>query len=544
MSFTTAPREDSGLLTEKEIIEFSADAFARNQFQAYYQPQYNHSTGMMIGAEALIRWVHPVLGIITPGDFIPVFERHEIITRLDLYVFDKVCAFVRKCIDAHYSLVPVSVNITRQDIYSPEFVENLERIRAKYDVPARFLRFEITESSAFGSTSFVNLIIKKLHDAGYLVEMDDFGSGFSSLNVLKDLDVDVIKLDLAFLRGDLGGRGGTIVSSVVNMAKWLNMPVIAEGVETQSQADFMRSIGCDYVQGYLYAKPLPDEEFAKLLAGSFVGEAVPQMKLIDTLNAGRFWDPESQETLIFSNFVGGAAIFSYHQGKVEILRVNQKYLKELGMNMSEKETIMQNPWGQFSGENRKVYEEMLLRAIETEDEQECEVWRSVCSKCCGSESMCIRSTVRMIGRSGDRYLFYAAVRNVTAEKRQMQSMQDTERRFKAASEQANIYFWEYTVATKEMRPCFRCMRDLGLPAVVRNYPEPAFEAGIFPMDMADLYRDWHRQIAEGVKELEGVFPLTVARVPFIVRYTTEFDENGRPVKAYGSATLVVDEKGQ
>ena len=109
-----------------------------------------------------------------------------------------------------------------------------------------------------------------------------------------------------------------------------------------------------------------------------------------------------------------------------------------------------------------------------------------------------------------------------------------------ASEQVNIYYWEYTVATREMRPCFRCMRDLGLPALLTNYPDSAIEMGVFPPETADMYRDWHRQIAEGVPSLEAVIPLTVGRIPFIVRYTTEFDENNRPVKAYGSAALVVD----
>lgn len=117
---------------------------------------------------------------------------------------------------------------------------------------------------------------------------------------------------------------------------------------------------------------------------------------------------------------------------------------------------------------------------------------------------------------------------------------DSERRFRFASEQANVYAWEYIIATKEMRPCFRCMRDLGLPALIKNYPEPVIDAGIFPPEFADTFRDWHRQIAEGVEHLEAIVPLTVGRVPFYVRYTTEFDENGKPVKAYGSATLVVN----
>ncbi len=132
------------------------------------------------------------------------------------------------------------------------------------------------------------------------------------------------------------------------------------------------------------------------------------------------------------------------------------------------------------------------------------------------------------------------IRNITSEKNSFNAMLDTERRFKMASEQVNIYFWEYTVSTKEMRPCFRCMRDLGLPPLLRNYPDSAIEMGIFPPEVADMYRDWHVQVANGVKELEAIIPLTPERIPFHVRYTTEFDENGHPVKAYGSAALVVD----
>ena len=130
MPYTAERQNRDSALMEYEIMGMSNEAFAQNQFQVYYQPQYNHSTGMMIGAEALVRWIHPVRGIIPPNEFIAVFERQGKITELDLYVFDKVCAFVRRCIDENFSLVPVSVNITRQDVYSPEFVEKLERIRA------------------------------------------------------------------------------------------------------------------------------------------------------------------------------------------------------------------------------------------------------------------------------------------------------------------------------------------------------------------------------------------------------------------------------
>lgn len=530
------------LLTEQEVTGMMRAALKGDQFVIHYQPQYNHSTGMLVGAEALVRWHHPEKGLIPPGRFIPVFEKNGFITKLDLYVFEQVCIFLRECIDKNLPIVPVSTNLTRYDIFSPNFMEMLEETREKYHVPPKYIRVEITESAALGNSQFINAAVKKLHSYGYVVEMDDFGSGYSSLNILKDIDFDIIKLDMRFLESEQGGknRGGTILSSVVRMVNWLGLPIIAEGVETIRQADFLRSIGCDYVQGFLYSKPLKQNEYEELLSGSQIGSTIPQMKLIDTLDIANFWSSDSLETLIFSNFVGGAAIFEYRNGRPEILRVNQKYLSELGMNLTEKELVSADILDFFDEAGRKAYVNMLERAIETGDEQESEAWRTISSPCCGEEKMCIRSAVRVIGKSKDNYLFYAMIRNVTAEKERYEAILDSERRFKMASEQINIYYWEYTVATKEMRPCFRCMRDLGLPPLLTNYPDSAIEMGIFPPETADMYRDWHKQIAEGVPSLEAVIPLTVGRIPFIVRYTTEFDENNRPVKAYGSAALVID----
>ena len=149
----------------------------------------------------------------------------------------------------------------------------------------------------------------------------------------------------------------------------------------------------------------------------------------------------------------------------------------------------------------------------------------------------------MIGHTDDNYLFYAMVQNVTKEKSYLEKLNDDAKIFKTSFEQANIYAWEYIIATKEMHPCFRCMRDLNLPPVVKNYPEPAISAGIFPPDYADMYREWMKKLDNGeVDTLEGVIPLTISRIPFHVRYTLERDENGNPLKAYASATLVVDDK--
>lgn len=324
------------------------------------------------------------------------------------------------------------------------------------------------------------------------------------------------------------------------MAKWLETRVIAEGVETIEQADFLKSVGCNYVQGYLYAKPMPEEEMRKLLETGSFETTVPTLTFIRGLKAQRFWDPDSLETVIFNSFIGAAAIFSYEDGNIEILRVNEKCVKEFGMNLTETEILAANPLDTMNPANRKIYINTVKTAIEFGEEESCETWRTIQSGCCGEEKICIRSSMRVIGKAGNQTIIYAIIRNITDEKRRYEELSSSERRFRFASEQANVYAWEYTVDTKEMLPCFRCMRDLGLPAVVRNYPEPAIKAGIFPPDYADMYRDWHKQIAAGAKELEAIIPLTVGRIPFHVRYTTEFDENGKPLKAYGSATMVVE----
>ena len=532
------------IMTEAEFLSNFDDAINYDHIYVNYQAQVNHSTGRLVGAEALMRWKHPVYGMQYPSNFIPVLEKNNLIYKADLHVFELVCKFQKRCIEEDIPLIPISVNMSRYDIYNNEYVDAIEEIRKKYDVPVKYLRIEVTESSAIGGMELVSSVLGRLHSYGYLVEMDDFGSGYSSLNILKDLPVDLIKLDMIFMSGDIGGRGGTILSSIVQMAKWLDTPVIAEGVETVELADYLKSIGCSYIQGYLYSKPLEENDFIEYTKTLKHEPMRTSMSLINSMDSGRFWNPDSMETLIFSNFAGPACIFVFdmYDRSVEMARVNQKYMREIGQGRNEKDILKGDAWEALDGENRQIYENAIVRAIESNEEETCETWRLICTDMCGDEEICVRSSIRVIGRGGDKYLIYAMVRNITEEKKRSDEIELSEKRFMSAFEQANVYAWEYDIATKDMRPCYRCMRDLGLPPVVRNYPEPAIEDGIFPPEVADQYRDMMRQIDEGVGTIEAIIPLTVGRVPFHVRYTTEYDETGKPLKAYGSATLVVDKK--
>lgn len=406
----------AAMLTEQDILGIAGTALEERQFVLYYQPQYNHADGTIIGAEALVRWKHPERGLISPGIFIPIFEKNGYITKLDFYVFEQACEFLNRCREQGLPMIPVSTNFCRHDIFQADFVEKLEEIRKRYDIPANFLRVEITESAIMGNSEQVNEMITRLHKNGYIVEMDDFGSGYSSLNVLKDIEMDIIKLDMLFLSEETNNsRGGTILSAVVRMAKWLGVPVIAEGVETLKQADFLRSIGCNYIQGYLYSRPLPEEQYVELLIGSATGSLDTKKQVMEHTDSSDIWDPKSRETLIFNNYVGGAAIFDYHNGMLEVLRVNKKYLKEVGINISEKDIIGMDLLSTFDEKNKKLYEDMLQRVIDTMEEQECDTWRTVVSKNGCEKHVCIRSNVQVIGRSEGSYLYYARVYNVTNE---------------------------------------------------------------------------------------------------------------------------------
>ena len=243
-------------------------------------------------------------------------------------------------------------------------------------------------------------------------------------------------------------------------------------------------------------------------------------------------------SIINSRYSEPAAILSYKNGLARLLDVNDRFVSEHWTNTSKDEFIRLNTPKSFDDDNLRIFVNAVKKCIETGADQEVETWRHMVSDCCGIDKVCLRSRLVLIEKNDDGDVLYEGIRNITNERRVKETLDDIEYRYKQASEQINIYNWEYDIASKEMRPCYRCMRDLGLPAVVSDYPEPAIDAGIFPPDYADMYREMMKKIDAGAAELEADIPLTVGRVPFRIKYTTEFDEHGKPVKAFGSATLI------
>ena len=385
------------------------------ELQIYFQPQYDHSTGLLRGAEALVRWQLPGRGLILPGSFIPALEDSGRITELDLYVFAQVCRFQRRNLEEGRAMVPVSVNLSRRDLLTPGFPERLEEIRQSCGLPVCWLCLEITESAFVKETEQLCTAVERLRKLGYTVRMDDFGSGYSGLNLLKDIEVDAIKLDMRFLGGETGsGKSGIIIASVVRMIQWLELDVVAEGVETAQQADFLRSIGCDFMQGYLFSPPVPEAEYLTMLdaAVSCGWSAAGSMPL--PRQHSDFWNPDSLDSLVFNSFIGPAAIFAYEKGRMELMRVNPFYLRELGGELREGELIGTDPLDRLDDEARRTYRGALERAIRDCKDQVFEIWRTV-SGPEGEQRLFVRAAVRLIGRSGDRFLFCGLIRNITEE---------------------------------------------------------------------------------------------------------------------------------
>ena len=250
------------LAAETAIAGEMQTALDKEQFVVYFQPKFDLSTDAACGAEALIRWQHPDKGLIPPGVFIPVFERNGFISKLDYYVWMKTCAFLRRWLDDGAQPFPVSVNISRVSLYNPQLTELLTKLVREYQIPPELLQLEITESAYMTNPDLMKQTIASLHRAGFTILMDDFGSGYSSLNTLKEIDMDVLKVDMKFLPvGEEVGRAEIILSSVIKMANWLGMHVVVEGVETRQQRDFLEGAGCECVQGFFYSRPIPAKEY-------------------------------------------------------------------------------------------------------------------------------------------------------------------------------------------------------------------------------------------------------------------------------------------
>lgn len=254
------------LSEESMILDDIKIALVKNQFEVYYQPKFSLVTGEMIGSEALIRWNHPEHGFISPAVFIPIAEKSKLILKIGRFVFERVCNDLYEWKKQGKKIVPVSVNLSRVELYQPDIVKFINKTIKMYNLSSDFIEIEITETVAINELNILKNVLNELRTYGFSISMDDFGTGYSSISCLRDMPIDILKLDKSFLGGiEHDERSRNIAKSIVSLAKSLDLVVIIEGVESKEQAELMKQFGCDLVQGFYFARPMPAKNFLDLL---------------------------------------------------------------------------------------------------------------------------------------------------------------------------------------------------------------------------------------------------------------------------------------
>lgn len=536
-------------LNERHVIFFKGSTKGRDmkiqalrerQFVPFFQPQFNYITGAITGIEALARWIKSDGTIGAPKEFISYFEENGMIYELDRLIWEKTCIQLSEWKAKGYAVPSISVNVSRRDLYHEDLADHLCALLAKYGLEVKDLHLEVTESAYTEDTQQFLKALSDIKSRGFVIEMDDFGKGYSSLCALKDMPIDVLKLDGDFLTiEDTSSRCGKIITSVVNMAHSIDMPVIAEGVETKEEADFLKTIGCMFMQGYLFSRPLPADELEEIfLSNGGRGFEMKAFKGNQRCDGMDFFDLDSQNTLIFNSYVGGAAIITRNQnGKVSADRMNDMFLKLVGLSREEYAKRRQDLLAGFDAASAKAFSDALDDAIATGDETSCTTHSpDIDGK---GRDFWSHNRLRLIAQKVGLDVFYLSIEDITESvrltRRNQKLLKEIEERediFMNAAEQVDMFFWKYDIKSKDMYPCSRCQKNLDLPKLVRNYPYPAIEMCIFPE--GDKYMEIMERVDRG-EDIDEIMPLTKERVQYRVRYTVKRDADGNPSVAYATA---------
>lgn len=309
-------------IDEQYILDNFDKALKNGSIRAFYQPVIRTLTEQICSVEALARWQDPVMGLLSPYLFISVLEKYRLIHKLDISILENICITYNEMREKGLPLHPFSINLSRLDFNEMDMLSAISETLQKYNVPATAIHIEITESVMLDNTAYFRRIFDSFHDAGFAIFMDDFGSGYSSLNVLKDYSFDVLKIDMRFL-SDIGLRSKKILSSVVNMAKAIGIHTLAEGVETKEQMLFLKSIGCEMLQGYYYSKPMDSEMYVDYLTNSGI--------VVEKTNENQYWNAIGKVNFLSPDPLNDADYNSFDETDISIFRESSSALALIEM---------------------------------------------------------------------------------------------------------------------------------------------------------------------------------------------------------------------
>ena len=539
------PGMREALVLEREVVAGIESALREDRIELFLQPKCNIRTGKIVGAEALARWRHPERGIVAPGEFIPLIERNGLVRSLDLRVWEKTAAWIRGLIDEGVRPVPVSVNVSRADIYLVDVAAELHALVERYGIEPSLIEVEITESAYSERPDRIVAAFDELAERGFTVLMDDFGSGYSSLNMLKDINVDVLKIDMRFLDRD-DRRSKDIMESVIRMARWLDLPVIAEGVETREQVNFLLDVGCSYAQGYYYARPMEAAAFEALLTdGSKVQHEQcalqdarrPILDFRDLLHENTISDR------MLSSIIGSVALYSYADGDLRLIRGNEAYRRLIA-------TLGEGVNGAEEGGS-------LLPFVHDEDRDALVAAAEETVRSCPDDG--VEVVVRRMGTNGCHWhkmrLFhlnttngsatvYGSVTDVTERMEYMEALRKSEQRFEMTLEASGTVVFELDIPTRTARYSEFLQQAFGLAETVANAPEGFIEQGTVAEESIEDFRAIYRDLYAGAPRTSAVVRAIMgdgSRAWNRVTLLAMPNEAGAPVKAVGLVENVTRE---
>lgn len=539
------PGMREALVLEREVVAGIESALREDRIELFLQPKCNIRTGKIVGAEALACWRHPERGIVAPGEFIPLIERNGLVRSLDLRVWEKTAAWIRGLIDEGVQPVPVSVNVSRADIYLVDVAAELHALVERYGIEPSLIEVEITESAYSERPDRIVAAFDELAERGFTVLMDDFGSGYSSLNMLKDINVDVLKIDMRFLDRD-DRRSKDIMESVIRMARWLDLPVIAEGVETREQVNFLLDVGCSYAQGYYYARPMEAAAFEALLTdGSKVQHEQcalqdarrPILDFRDLLHENTISDR------MLSSIIGSVALYSYADGDLRLIRGNEAYRRLIA-------TLGEGVNGAEEGGS-------LLPFVHDEDRDALVAAAEETVRSCPDDG--VEVVVRRMGTNGCHWhkmrLFhlnttngsatvYGSVTDVTERMEYMEALRKSEQRFEMTLEASGTVVFELDIPTRTARYSEFLQQAFGLAETVANAPEGFIEQGTVAEESIEDFRAIYRDLYAGAPRTSAVVRAIMgdgSRAWNRVTLLAMPNEAGAPVKAVGLVENVTRE---
>ena len=539
------PGMREALVLEREVVAGIESALREDRIELFLQPKCNIRTGKIVGAEALARWRHPERGIVAPGEFIPLIERNGLVRSLDLRVWEKTAAWIRGLIDEGVQPVPVSVNVSRADIYLVDVAAELHALVERYGIDPSLIEVEITESAYSERPDRIVAAFDALAERGFTVLMDDFGSGYSSLNMLKDINVDVLKIDMRFLDRD-DRRSKDIMESVIRMARWLDLPVIAEGVETREQVNFLLDVGCSYAQGYYYARPMEAAAFEALLTdGSKVQHEQcalqdarrPILDFRDLLHENTISDR------MLSSIIGSVALYSYADGDLRLIRGNEAYRRLIA-------TLGEGVNGAEEGGS-------LFPFVHDEDRDALVAAAEETVRSCPDDG--VEVVVRRMGTNGCHWhkmrLFhlnttngsatvYGSVTDITERMEYMEALRKSEQRFEMTLEASGTVVFELDIPTRTARYSEFLQQAFGLAETVANAPEGFIEQGTVAEESIEDFRAIYRDLYAGAPRTSAVVRAIMgdgSRAWNRVTLLAMPNETGAPVKAVGLVENVTRE---